>query len=296
MAIPDPVALSERAYLLPGSVNCLLIVQGDKALAVDTGLGKDGGRRVRRACEHLGAELVGIVTTHAHADHFGGHAYLLRQRRVPVWAPPLEAELIRAPRLEPVYLCHGAAPPPELMENWLMAEPSPVDHLAHPGSLEVDGIAVTLHDVGGHSLEQIAVEVDDVLFVADAVFGAVVLEKYALPFAQDAGRQLRSAAWVAGHGARLAVPGHGDPAAPAVLGEATLRSIERLRDTVLGHADGVEAATLLRRVCTALGVPPLDLPRWHLAHTTLQAHLWTFRAEGRLHVRIDDHRLLWETT
>lgn len=294
MAIPDPVALSERAYLLPGTVNSLLVVEDGKALAVDSGLGKEGGRRVRGACERVGAELVGILTTHAHADHFGGHAYLLRQRRVPVWAPPLEAEVMRAPRLEPIYLCHGAAPPPELMANWLMAEPSPVDHLAVPGPLEVDGLRVVLHDVGGHSHEQLAVEVDDVIFVADAVFGAEVLQKYPMPFAQDGGRQWRSAGWVGEHGARLAVPGHGEPAAPASLAQATLRTLERFRDAVLAHADGVEAGTLLARVCRALDAPALDLPRWHLAHTTLQAQLWSFRQEGRLRQRLDGDRLLWE--
>ncbi len=294
MAIPDPVALSERAYLLPGTVNSLLVVQDGKAVAVDTGLGKDGGRRVQRACERLGAELVGILSSHAHADHFGGHAHLLRQRRVPVWAPPLEAELIRAPKLEPIYLCHGAAPPPELMQNWLMAEASPVDHLAYPGPLEVDGITVRLHDVGGHSHEQLAVEVDDVIFAADAVFGPEVLEKYPMPFAQDAARQLRSAGWVAEHDARLAVPGHGAPATPEVLAEATLRSLERFRASVIEHADGVDAATLLERVCMALEVKPLDLARWHLANTTLHAQLWSFRQEGRLQVRVAGHRLLWE--
>lgn len=288
-----PVALSERVHLVPGGVNAVLVVEGGRALAIDSGQGKDGGRRVRKAAEALGARLVAILTTHAHADHFGGHAYLLRQQRVPVLAPPVEAELMRAPLLEPAYLFHGAAPPVELTGAWLQAEPSPVDRLVDAGDLEVEGFRVRLHDVSGHALRQLAVEVDDVLVAADAVFGPEVLAKYPIPFGQDAAAQLAAARRVADHPARVAVPGHGAPGAPAELASATLAALERVRETVLAAADGVDGATVLVRAAAALGVGEADLARWHLNHTTVHAHLAALRAAGLLEVRLAGHRLTW---
>ena len=292
-AAAPSVALSERVHLIPGAVNTVLVVDGRRALAIDSGQGKEGGRRVRKAAEALGVEVVALLTTHAHADHFGGHAYLLRQRRVPVLAPAIEAELMRAPALEPAYLFHGALPPVELTASWLQAEPSPVDRIVDAGALEVEGFEVRLLDVAGHALRQVAVEVDDVLVAADAVFGASVLAKYPIPFGQDAAGQRVAAQRIGEHPARVAVPGHGDPAAPARLAEATLDALDRLEGAVLEAADGVEGTEVLARVAAALGVADPDLPRWHLNHTTVHAHLGALRAAGRLGARLEGHRLLW---
>jgi glyoxylase-like metal-dependent hydrolase (beta-lactamase superfamily II) len=299
MAAPELVALSERVHLLPGAVNVVLVVEPGarprRAIAIDSGQGKEGGRRLRRAAEALGVELVALVTTHAHADHFGGHAYLLRQRRLPVAAPPLEAEMMRAPALEPIYLFHGAAPPAELRTSWLQAEPSPVDHVVDAGMLEIEGFTLTLHDVSGHAHRQLAVEIDDVLVAADAVFGPEVLAKYPIPFGQDAARQGAAAAWVGDHPARVAVPGHGAPGRPADLADATVAALERVRSAVMDAADGVDGGEVLARVAAALDVPDPDLARWHLNHTTVHAHLAALRTAGRLDAQLEGHRLLWVT-
>ena len=311
MAAAPPVQLSERVFLLPGGVNVVLVVEGRRALVIDSGQGKEGARRVRRALEALDVAPCAILTSHAHADHFGGHARLLRRWRVPVHAPPIEAELMRAPFLEPVYLAHGAAPAPELLGPWFMAEPSPVDALLAPGHAHIEGFDLHVHDVSGHAHRQFAFEVDDVLVAADAVFGPAVLERYPLPFGQDAARQVAAAAWVGERRVRLVVPGHGEPDAPAVLGQATVAALERVRRAVteavdqgsveapgaIGapgtDAEWVESHEILARVAAALDVPEVDLARWHLDHTTVQAHLQALRQDGRLRPRVRGHRLAW---
>ncbi len=69
----------------------------------------DAGRRLLSGAEALGGELVAIVNSHAHADHFGGNALLLKRTATRVHAPAQEEAILRYLDLEPFCL-FGAAP------------------------------------------------------------------------------------------------------------------------------------------------------------------------------------------
>jgi glyoxylase-like metal-dependent hydrolase (beta-lactamase superfamily II) len=104
----DLLELGDGVYYLPGAVNMALVVGTDQqAVVIDTGGDKDSGRRVKGACDALGVTLTAILNTHAHADHYGGNDFLVRNLSVPVHAPPFEASIIENPYLEPVYLFNG---------------------------------------------------------------------------------------------------------------------------------------------------------------------------------------------
>ena len=58
--------------------------------------------------------------------------------------------MIREPRYEPVYLFGGAAPVSALVNRFLQAEPSPVDHVVRAGeTVVIDGrpLDVLLQDI-----------------------------------------------------------------------------------------------------------------------------------------------------
>ncbi len=296
MARSEPLPLSERAVYLPGGVNCALVLgDGDRAVIVDSGQDKEYGRNVRKACEALGVTPVAIVNTHAHADHFGGNAYLLRQfPEITVYAPPFEASIMRAPYLEPVYLFHGARPPRELTSKWLQAEPSPVHVELEPGPLELAGVTIDVIDTSGHAHRQIGLRVDDVLLAADAFFGDSVLDRYALPFGQDIAGQLAALETVRDSGARVALPGHGDPT------EDLGRSVDANRAAIAAAADAVEQAcegggteAVLAGACEALGIELTDLPRYHLNLCTVSAYLSYLREQGRVDVHLEAGALTW---
>ena len=296
MARIEPQPLSRQVVYLPGGVNCALVLgDDDRAVVVDSGQDKDYGRNLRKACEALGVTPVAIVNTHAHADHFGGNAYLLRRfPEITVYAPPFEASIMRAPYLEPVYLFHGARPPKELTSKWLQAEASPVHVELEPGPMELAGVPFDVIDTSGHAHRQVALRVGDVLLAADAFFGDNVLDKYALPFGQDIAGQLAALETVRSSGARVALPGHGDPS------EDLEGSVDANRAAIEAAAEAVELAcrgggteAVLAGACEALGITLSDLPRYHLNLCTVSAYLTYLRERGRVDVHLDAGALTW---
>src|SRR5690606_11030467 len=174
---------------------------------------------------------------------------------VEVLAPAIEANLIRAPYLEPVYLFHGARPLPELTGKWLQAEPSPVHHEVEAGTLELAGASLTLLDTRGHAHRQLSVLVDGVLLAADARFGSETLERYPLPFAQDVEGQLAAFDVVAACGADVVLPGHGEPTDDLPgLAERNRTAVLTAADAVVRACDGGGTEDVLAGVAEAMGI------------------------------------------
>jgi ribonuclease J len=81
-------------------MNCAALVSGDTMIAIDCGIGftdENGAQLVHPdfgwLLDHR-KSLRAIVITHGHEDHIGGLPYLLRELRVPIYAPPYAAALI----------------------------------------------------------------------------------------------------------------------------------------------------------------------------------------------------------
>jgi len=95
----------------------------DRCLIIDSGMDKDVGRDILNQVKKLGLTPSALLVTHAHADHFGGAQYLVRQTGLQVYATRVEAAVMSGPILEPLYLFSGATPPRELQHKFLLAKP-----------------------------------------------------------------------------------------------------------------------------------------------------------------------------
>lgn len=294
------VQLSDRVHGFLAGVNCAIVNLGDgRALLVDSGQDKDYGRKLRKALEQLELTPSVILCTHSHADHYGGNAYLLRQfPEAQVWAPEVEADIIRTPVLEPIYLFHGAKPLPELTSKWLQAEASPVHRQVEAGSEELGDVRFELLDVRGHSHRQLAVLVDDVLLATDSLFGGATLEKYPFPFSQDVGGQLASIdalqRLVESGAVRVALPGHGEPTEQVgQLAELNRSALEAAASVIEQACQGVGTEDVLALATEQMGAMMTDLARYHLNFTTITAYLGWLRHEGRVSADLQAGRLLW---
>ncbi|MDL2342889.1 MBL fold metallo-hydrolase [Deinococcus sp. MIMF12] len=274
---PQLQPLGPGVLSLPGAVNSVVVEgEGGRALLVDTGLDGAHTRRLLRALEGAGLTPAAILNTHSHADHHGGNAFVLsRFPELPVYAPPLEAAIIRHPVLEPLSLW-GAAPPAELRTKFLLAPASPAQEIG-PGVQFPGGVEVELLPVPGHAAGMYAVRVGAVLYAADALFGPEALGKHPLTFCADSAGQKASAAALGElEGVRVVLPGHGDPIPDlAGLVSANLAAYARTTDAVAAAlAQGPATVDeLLARVGAGLGVTVTTPGAWVLNRAVVSAHL-----------------------
>jgi len=290
--------LGGGVHVLRGAVNSGLVETEAGLVAVDTGVDRGAANRIARAAEELGRPLAAILNTHAHADHHGGNAQLVRRFALPVYAPAVEEAVIRHPHFEPVYLFGGAEPVTGLVNKFLQAEPSPVDHVVHPGeTVTIGGRAFTLLALAGHSAAQAGVRVDDVLFAADAFFGTEPLAKHGVPYLVDATGMRDSLLRLQQTDAAVLVPGHGDPVADDRAGvfQENLAALDRASTWLAERVRRAPASTedLLVEFAAALGMH-LDTPsRWVLNRATLLGFLSSLERAGHATVLMQQGRWLW---
>ncbi len=288
--------LGKDAYYLPGAVNVGVIATSkDGAVLIDTGGDSSHARRIARACRAAGLTPRAILSTHHHADHVGGNAYLVRNFHLPVYAPPLEAALITNPILEPLYLFGGAMPIEALRDKWLLASGSPVDHLIEGPVLEVQRVELDIIPVPGHAPGMVAVGYGDVCYCTDGLFGPRVLEKYGIPFTADVASQLESIERLCETDYRVYLPAHGEPTEDVrALADVNRAAIERAIEAVhLACDPAAELPEVLVRVAELLDLRFDNLPQFYLMRTAVSAYLAYLVDQGRVRPWLDGQRLWW---
>lgn len=113
ISVPHETALVEGLPLWILETNAWLVASGGECLIVDV---PPAPHALVERIRQLGLRPVGVVLTHAHADHTGGAAALLDAlgTTVPVHVHPADRDLVLHPELDGVLgrVCADIAPPP----------------------------------------------------------------------------------------------------------------------------------------------------------------------------------------
>jgi len=292
------VELGPRVAVVQGGVNIgVLRGEGGRLVLVDTGLNETAAKKALKAArEEVGGEVAAILTTHAHADHFGGNAAVVRRTGARVYAPAFDEAILRYPLLQPASLYGGADPLDSLRGRFLLAEASPVDVVVDAGPLTVEGIDLEVIPLGGHSPGQVGYLIDGVFFCADVVLPAAVLEKYKLPYLFSVTDHLRALERARTTPCRVAAPGHG-PVLESLDELVALNRglLEEVGERVVAMArQPTTAEAVLAGLLTGYGAGGAEASGFYLLQPTAFAFLSHLQREGRLRHEIRDGRAWWE--
>ncbi len=291
--------ITGRVGYLPGGVNVGVVRLDDRtALMVDTGGNESNGLRALKAISAEGLEVIGILATHAHADHFGGNAAVVKRTGAAVWAPEIDEAILRHPELLPTLLFGGAAPPAPLRNRLLLAVPSPVDHVISAGSLQIGNVGIEVVPLPGHSPGQVGYNIDGVFFCADVVLPPEALEKYPVPYLVAVGPHLRSLERAELVECAWALPGHGVMMADIGPSVAINRAVvERLLDVVTGAVESPLAfGPVMAAVQDAFGLTATDPGGYYLVQSSVYAALGHLEDGGIIRQGIVANAPAWVRT
>jgi len=294
--------LHAQTWVIQGGANIGVIAHEGRCLIIDSGMDKDAGRDILNQVKKLGLTPTALLVTHAHADHFGGAHYLVRQTGLKVYATRVEAAVMSGPILEPLYLFSGAQPPPELQHKFLLAKPCPVDIILTGNEQVVDEIPLRVVSLPGHSIEQVGIAFGNTFFVGDAFLVPEILDKHRIPFYTDVHTGLATLTTlktqilpfkhiVAGHGEIYTSIEQTNRAI-----EYTIERLESILDSIraaLAHGEARSAADILSAVAQARGAHIQALPQYVLYNTTVQSALSTLYARGEICPLFQDNSLVW---
>lgn len=291
------VPLSDRVGYVPGGTNIGVIRHDDAHVSlVDSGLNDTTARKVLRSVrDELGSDVVAILNTHGHADHFGANTFVVKRTGCQVWAPEIEATMIQHPILQPAMLFGGADPMDALRNRFLLAEPSGVDGTLQAGVQQFMGTGIELIALPGHSPNQMGVLVDGVFFCADVVFPQTAIDKYRIPYLFGLTSHLESLEKARTIHANAVVPGHG---LRDVSIEALVRQNRKSIDETLECIRGILVSPKTSddscaEVFLAMEVPVLDAQGYYLLKPTINAYLAHLDRIGEVICEIKDKQALW---
>jgi glyoxylase-like metal-dependent hydrolase (beta-lactamase superfamily II) len=297
------IELQENIWVIQGGANIGVIAHEDHCLIIDSGMDKDTGQNILKQVKKLGLTPTALLITHAHADHFGGAHYLVRQTGLKVYATRVEASVMSGPILEPLYLFGGAQPPGELLHKFFLAKPCMADVILEGNEQAVDQIPLEVISLPGHSSEQVGLAHGNILFVGDAFLTPEILDKHHIPFYIDIREGLKTLSILKTKTTafKLVVAGHGDlyssPDQVNRVIDYTVQRLESILEQVrssLAHGEPRSTTDVLSSVAAAHGATITTLPQHALYNTTIQAALSALYTQAEIQPIFQDNYLLWQ--
>lgn len=194
-----------------GNVNCYIVADNDKAILIDTGR-KKYCEKILERCKKFHVSL--IVLTHGHMDHCQNAAYLAEALHIPIAINKNDMDLITDNRKQSLLAktLLGKIVLSVSLSSFEMDSLEvfdPIIYLKNGDDLSEYGIAAKVVELPGHTKGSIGVEIEDNLFVGDALmnmFYPTVSMLYV-----DEQEMLLSAKYISELGEKTIYFGHGKP-------------------------------------------------------------------------------------
>lgn len=201
-----------KIHRIPGgNVNCYIVADHDKAILIDTGR-KKYRERILEKCREFHVGL--IVLTHGHMDHCQNAAYLAKALHIPIAMSKKDRNLIPDNREQPLsaktFLGKMVLSVSlSSFEKDSLEAFEPTIYLEDGDDLSDFGVEAKIIELPGHTKGSIGIEVEDNLFVGDALMN-MFYPTIAMLYT-DEQKMLASAESVSGSGDKMIYFGHGKP-------------------------------------------------------------------------------------
>jgi len=273
----------------PAKIGLIRLTETDVCL-IDSGSDKDAGRKVRQILDRNGWKLRAIYNTHSNADHIGGNLYLQNQTGCSIYAPGIECAMTRHTILEPAFL-YGGNPPKELLNKFLMAQPSKAQYLTD--ETLPDGMQMI--ELPGHFFDMVGFRTaDDVIYLADCLSSEETMNKYQIGFIYDVGAYLDTLERVKNMQAKLFVPAHA--AATENIAPLAQKNIDKVHEIAAQIEkicrESMSFEQILQRIFTGYQLK-MDFGQHALVGSTVRSYLTWMKECGRLRAEFENNLLLW---
>lgn len=268
--------LRKNVFYISGILNIGVIANDrGEVLLIDAGLDERTARRVKVVLDESKFKIKGIIITHAHADHYGGACCLSEQSGARIYSSKLEKGVINNPILEALSLFGGAYPPAELRRKFFNAPEVAVHRTVSPGRVEIEGFSLEVVDLSGHTLGQVGVAVEEVLFCADSIATSGQIQKQGILKHANIEQALQTCERLKFRKELIFVPSHGpvlDNISPVIAeNQASINHTVTLVLNMTNKPTTVE--DLLARICAKKAVTIKSLSQYYVCHLSILAYL-----------------------
>jgi glyoxylase-like metal-dependent hydrolase (beta-lactamase superfamily II) len=285
--------IGRRVYLLQGPVNIgVVLLKESKVLLIDSGLDENYARQVEDLLQDYRFEVQYIFNSHAHADHTGGNRYFQKQTGCKIYAPALEAPMIRQPLIQSAVM-FGGAPIKDLANRFIMSGPSQVEEFNQP-LFKCDDLEIKLVELPGHSINQKGFLVEDVAFVADAIFPEKFFKRQRIPFVYNPFSQLDTFERLRNLEAACFVGGHFAPC--KTIRPKVEKNFGQIMESLSFMRDSLKIPQPEDRIVKAF-MDHFDLKKnnweYFLYRTMVHGYLSSMFNRGEIKYKVMDNLLVW---
>ena len=286
------VQVAENSFYLqsPAKIGIVRLNEKDVCL-IDSGNDKDAGRKIRQILDANGWHLTAIYNTHANADHIGGNKYLQGQTGCKIYVPGIDCEFTKHPILEPAFL-YGGFPPKDLRHKFLLAQESDAEVLTEdclPEGFQSIPLPGHFFDMVGYR------DADQVVYLADCLSSAEILDKYQISFLYDVDAYLKTLEMVKGMQARMFVPAHAEATTDILpLAQKNIAKVHEVAEKFAAIcAEPRCFEQILQEVFADYNLT-MTFEQYVLIGSTVRSYLAWMKDNGLVEVGMENNLLLWQ--
>ncbi len=285
------IKLGDKTYYIKNVNNIgVFKINDEEVYLIDSGNDKDAGKKILKLLELESLKVVGIISTHSHADHIGGNKVIKDRTNANIYAHGMELAVVNYPIFEPMML-YGSNPFSELQNKFLMAKGSEAIELENnlPIGLEY-------FNLKGHSLDMIGLKTsDDIYFLADSLASSETILKYHIFYLYDVEEYLNTLEFLKNLKGKYYILAHSEITKDiSSLIDLNKKKIEEIIDVILTSLESPKTfEELLTEIFNHYNLV-LNLNQYFLVGSTIKAYLTYLLKLNKINYIFQDNKMLWE--